>query len=197
MSISWEEKINTDKQASMLSLFLQAGFTRHVDIWAFKQSHWCTCRMQDTRRQRCCCCSPTAASAQDSWSTGLCSGRGWLHRAGGQSSHQQARKVNVLHTFIDRLIVNTYCTAGCCRLWGSLYKWFLTCMGGCTGSSLCDVVQDVIVDCKEIFFRDLFLLFQKFCLHQRHKTSGNNFIVYQLVRKYKETSAVLCRVWIN
>lgn len=134
----------------MLSLFIQGRFTWRVDARAFKWSHWCTCRTRDTRRQCCCCRSPTAASIQDSCCTGLCRSRGWLQRWGGQRSiltsvsrHINEESKSSAH-FLFRVIVNTYCTACWCRLCRSLRKWFLTCMGGCTGSSRCNVVQHVI-----------------------------------------------------
>ena len=45
---------------------------------AVKQSHWCTCRRRDTKRQRYCCCSPTVASTQGSCCTNPCRNMGCL-----------------------------------------------------------------------------------------------------------------------
>lgn len=72
-------KSKTHMIAELLSIFIQA-----VSVGAFKRSHWCTCRMRDTKRRRCCCCSPTAASVQDSYCTDRCSCKGWLQETQGE-----------------------------------------------------------------------------------------------------------------
>lgn len=78
----------------------------------------------------------------------VCVGAGVGCRGGGAMLTSVNRHINEESKcsahFLFRVIVNTYYTACCCRHCRSLRKWFLTCMGGCTGCSRCNVVQHVI-----------------------------------------------------
>lgn len=137
----------------LLSIFIQA-----VSVGVLKRSHWCTCRMRDTKRRRCCCCSPTAASVQDSYCTYRCSCKGWLREMQGEENRSinfnryvnkiknetkqtQIQQLILVFCLHSRLIFNTYYTVGCCRLWGSHHRLILTGRGGRTGSSHCNVAQ--------------------------------------------------------